>query len=64
MTMEQAAAYLQISKAHLGNVIKGKVTGVPPIKAASVGRRILIKRSWADEWLEQAAAGEPLRAAA
>jgi len=29
MTLQQAAAYLRISKAHLSNVIGGKVPGVP-----------------------------------
>jgi excisionase family DNA binding protein len=52
MTLKQAAAYLRISKAHLSNVINGKVAGVPPLRHAQIGRRILIKRGWADEWLE------------
>ena len=53
-TLKQAAEYLRISKAHLSNVINGRVTGVPPLRHAPVGRRILIKREWADEWLEAA----------
>lgn len=53
-TLKHAAEYLQISKAHLSNVINGKVAGVPPLRCAHVGRRILIKRKWADEWLEKA----------
>ena len=53
-TLQQTAAYLQISKAHLSNVIKGKVAGVPALRHAQIGRRILIKRGWADEWLESA----------
>jgi Helix-turn-helix domain len=53
-TLKQTAAYLQISKAHLSNVIKGKVAGIPPLRHAQIGRRILIKREWADEWLESA----------
>jgi hypothetical protein len=54
LTLHQTAQYLQISKAHLSNVINGKVPGVPPFRHAKVGRRILIKRVWADEWLELA----------
>jgi excisionase family DNA binding protein len=54
LTLKQAAAYLRISKAHLSNVINGKVPGVPDLKNARVGRRILIKREWADTWLEMA----------
>jgi hypothetical protein len=53
-TLKQTAAYLQISKAHLSNVIRGKVAGIPPLRHAQIGRRILIKREWADEWLESA----------
>jgi hypothetical protein len=53
-TLKQAAQYLQISKAHLSNVVNGKVAGVPALRCAHVGRRILIKRKWADEWLEKA----------
>ena len=53
MTLQQAASYLRISKAHLSNVINGKVPGVRPLRHAVVGRRILIKRIWADEWLEE-----------
>jgi excisionase family DNA binding protein len=54
MSLRQAAAYLQVSKAHLSNVINGKVTGVPPVRSFRVGRRLLIKREWIDEWLESA----------
>ena len=57
MTLKQAAAYLQVSKAHLSNVINGRVSGVPPIRHFPLGRRILIKREWVDEWLEQAGQG-------
>jgi len=54
MTLKQAAAYLQVSKAHLSNVINGKVPGVRPVRCFRVGRRILIKREWVNEWLETA----------
>ena len=54
MTLKQAAAYLQISKAHLSNVINGKVPEVQPLRCFRVGRRILIKREWVDEWMESA----------
>jgi excisionase family DNA binding protein len=54
LTLKEAAAYLRVSKAHLANVIKGKVAGAPPMRHAPVGRRILIKREWVDDWLEMA----------
>ena len=57
MTLTQAAAYLRVSKAHLSNVINGKVPGVPPVRSFRMGRRILIKREWVDEWMESANLG-------
>jgi hypothetical protein len=59
LTLKQTAAYLQISKAHLSNVIAGKVSGVPPLRHVRAGRRILIRREWADDWLEAAAQEAP-----
>jgi excisionase family DNA binding protein len=52
MNLKQAAAYLQVSKAHLSKVINGKVHGVLPVRSFRVGRRVLIKREWIEEWLE------------
>jgi hypothetical protein len=54
LDLKQTAEYLRISKAHLSNVLNGKVNGVPPLRCARIGRRILIKREWADKWLEMA----------
>jgi excisionase family DNA binding protein len=54
LSLKQAADYLQVSKAHLSNVLNGKVQGVAPVKFFRVGRRVLIKREWIDEWLEAA----------
>jgi excisionase family DNA binding protein len=54
MTLKAAAAYLQVSKAHLSNIINGKVAGVLPVRFFRLGRRILIKRDWIEEWLETA----------
>jgi excisionase family DNA binding protein len=54
MTLKQTAAYLRISKAHLSNVINGKVPDVPPLRSFRVGRRVLIRREWVDEWMEAA----------
>jgi excisionase family DNA binding protein len=52
LTLTQAASYLRISKAHLSNVINGKVPGVSPVRFFRMGRRILIKREWIDEWMD------------
>ena len=58
MTLKQAASYLQVSKAHLSNVINGKVRGVAPVRSIRLGRRILIKREWIDEWLDMPERGD------
>ena len=52
MSLREAAIYLHVSKAHLSNVINGKVPGVLPVRFFRLGRRILLKREWIDEWLE------------
>jgi excisionase family DNA binding protein len=52
LSLKQAAVYLQVSKAHLSNVINGKVAGVPSLRAFRLGRRVLIKREWIEQWLE------------
>jgi len=57
LTLAQTAMYLQVSKAHLSNLMTGKVPGVPVLRHVRAGRRILIKQEWADQWLEAAAEG-------
>ncbi len=52
LTLKEAAVYLRVSKAHLANVINRKVPDVPRLRHARVGRRILIKAEWLDQWLE------------
>jgi len=52
MTLTQAAAYLRVSKAHLSNVINGKVPGVPKLTHLAMGRRKLVRRSWLELWME------------
>ncbi len=53
LTLEEAAEYLRISKAHLSNVINGKVPGVRPPRVFRAGRRVLIRREWLDRWIEE-----------
>jgi excisionase family DNA binding protein len=55
LTLQQAATYLSISKAHLSNLIAARVPGVPPLHHARIGRRILIRQAWLDEWLDASA---------
>lgn len=52
VSLAQAARYLGISKAHLANVIHGHVADVPLLRYAKVGRRIVFRVVWLDEWIE------------
>jgi len=52
LRLSEAATYLRVSKAHLSNVINGKVPGVPTLRTVRAGRCVLIKREWIEEWLE------------
>ena len=50
LTIEDVAAELRCSKAHVCKVIKGQVPGVPPLPAIHMGRRVLIRRSSLEQW--------------
>jgi excisionase family DNA binding protein len=50
LTVPEVAAELRCSKAHVYNVISGKVRGVSSLPAISMGRRKLVRRSTLDRW--------------
>jgi excisionase family DNA binding protein len=50
LTAEEVAAELRCSKAHVYNVIAGKVVGVSSLPAIAMGRRKLIRRAALDQW--------------
>ncbi len=50
LTAQQVADELHCSKAHVYNVIKGKVKGVSPLPAISMGRRKLVRRMSLEQW--------------
>jgi hypothetical protein len=52
LTIRDVAQILQCSKAHVANVIQGKVQGVPRLAHMSVGRRKIIRREWLEKWME------------
>ena len=52
LTLRDVAAILRCSKTHVSNVLNGKVDGVPRLTHVALGRRILIRREWLDEWME------------
>jgi hypothetical protein len=65
LTLTALAELLHCSKAHVSNVISGRVAGCPPIPAVVLGRRKLVRyetlRSWIDR-NERAAANDNLTA--
>jgi excisionase family DNA binding protein len=52
LTLGEAAQLLRCSKAHVANVLNGRVSGTPPIPHVVVGRRKLIRRAALERWLE------------
>jgi excisionase family DNA binding protein len=53
LTVREVAALLHCSKAHVSNVVAGKVRGCDPLPALRLGRRTLIRRESLREWIEQ-----------
>jgi predicted DNA-binding transcriptional regulator AlpA len=52
LTIKEVASILRVSKAHIHNVLCGKVPGVPKLSHLTLGRRKLIRREWLDQWME------------
>ncbi len=52
LTIREAAQLLRCSKAHVSNVLNGRISGIPPIPHVIVGRRKLIRRAALEHWLE------------
>jgi hypothetical protein len=52
LTLADVADLLHCSKAHVGKVVAGRVSGCPPIPAVSLGRRKLVRRRSLIDWLE------------
>jgi excisionase family DNA binding protein len=51
LTLTEVAALLHCSKAHISNVIAGKVADCPRIPAVRLGRRLLVRREALATWL-------------
>jgi excisionase family DNA binding protein len=50
LTVSEVAVELRCSKAHVYNAIAGKVGGVHPLPAISMGRRKLVRRGALEQW--------------
>ena len=57
LTLKEAAVILRCSKAHLCNLLNGKVREIPPLAFVQIGRRKLIRRSSLNRWIENIETG-------
>jgi len=53
LTLKEVARELRCSKAHVSNVVNGRVRGVAPLTHIAVGRRKLVRREWLERWMEE-----------
>jgi excisionase family DNA binding protein len=51
LTTSEVARELRCSKAHVHNLINGRVPGARPLPALWLGRRRLVRRTSLDQWL-------------
>lgn len=51
LTVIEVAALLRCSKAHVHNLINGKVPGVPPLPSLCLGRRRLVLEATLANWI-------------
>lgn len=54
LTINDCARLLHCSRAHVSNLINGKVAGAPNLPHARLGRRVVVKQEWLEDYLEQA----------
>jgi len=52
LTIQEVADYLRCSKAHVQNLLAGKVTGALPLPFVPLGRRKLIRWESLVSWIE------------
>ena len=53
LTLDQVAQLLHVSKAHVSNVIAGRVYGCSPIPVLHLGRRKLVRRATLESWMKE-----------
>lgn len=53
LTITEVAEALCCSKAHVSNLINGRVKGTPRLPHMSLGRRKLVRRSSFEDWCAQ-----------
>ena len=53
LNLAEAANLVRCSRAHLCNVINGKVRGIPHLPTVRIGRRVLFRRESLEQWLRE-----------
>ena len=61
LNLAEAAALIRCSRAHLSNIVNGKIRGIPRLPAVRIGRRVLFRRESLELWLQQVEAANPAR---
>lgn len=60
LTLADVAQVLRCSKAHVSNIIRGKVAHLPPLPTVRIGRRVLVRDESLEKWM-RIVEGEPIR---
>lgn len=53
LTVSEVADWLRCSKAHVNNLIAGRVCGLHPLPAIRLGRRLVVRTESLVDWLER-----------
>ena len=51
LTVAEVARELRCSKAHVHNIVAGKVPNLPPLPVLRIGRRVLIRHDGLKAWM-------------
>ena len=58
LTVAEVARELRCSKAHVHNIVAGKVPNLPPLPVLRIGRRMLVRAEGLEKWLTELEARE------
>ena len=58
LTMSEVARELRCSKAHVHNIVAGKVPNLPPLPVLRIGRRVLVRAEGLKAWMSELEARE------
>jgi excisionase family DNA binding protein len=58
LTVSEVARELRCSKAHVHNIVAGKVPNLPPLPVLRIGRRVLVRFEGLKAWMSELEARE------